>query len=207
MNRTKIMTALFNLLKTAGTRRFLADSQDGSAVLTNASSTAGLVPGLPAFGPGVQAGTAVANFDSSTVTLTRPIKGSSIQAWFNTGFQTVGRGLQMLAETTAMPALFVCAAHDRYAPRATRMPPKVTLGAEAWIYATSGYAPHVPHEDALNPMIDAIESLLLPLPPTEAITLGGLVTHCWPEPEIERWLARIEGPAIAIVPIKMLVPL
>lgn len=56
----------------------------------------------------------------------------------------------------------------------------------------------------LSDLLDAIDTALAPLPGVPFQTLGGIVTHCWIEGEIERFEAGVEGKALAIVPVHML---
>jgi hypothetical protein len=48
--------------------------------------------------------------------------------------------------------------------------------------------------------------MLAPSPVSGVQTLGGLVSHCWIEGEIEQFPGVLDGIAKAIVPVKILVP-
>ena len=58
---------------------------------------------------------------------------------------------------------------------------------------------------ALNGLLDAVEAALNPFP-LEAQTLGGLVTHCWIDGSTDYHPGDLDGQAIAVVPVKVLVP-
>lgn len=122
------------------------------------------------------------------------------------GFRTTGRRVKPLTSVSEYPALFLRHTGDNFAPRATRMPPIVTINCEAWIYSTAGADPSVAPDTALNHLLDAVETALRPGPAFDAQTLGGLVTHCWIEGQIDIHPGDLDGVAIAIVPISILCP-
>lgn len=121
-------------------------------------------------------------------------------------FETVGRRLILWTQVAAQPALFLRHVGDSYSPHATRLPPRIVMHCEIWLYSNAGQDPDAAPEIALNILLDAVETLLRPLPGREAQTLGGLVTHCWIEGQVEIHPGDLDGQAIAIVPVKILVP-
>ncbi|HEV2097421.1 MAG TPA: hypothetical protein VGR45_00690 [Stellaceae bacterium] len=121
-------------------------------------------------------------------------------------FLTVGTRLKPWSQVSDQPAMFLRAgpAND-WLPRPTKMPMRVVLEAEVWLYSSAGEDPDVSPSLSLNPLIDAIEAALDPFP-LEALTLGGLVTHCWLEGNGALDSGDLTGQAVAMLPVKMLVP-
>ena len=122
-------------------------------------------------------------------------------------FNTSGRRLQLWSKVASFPALFVQSTGTHYPPRDVRgLPPKRTISAEIWVYTDVGKDPNANPEQALNDIVDAIEAALAPNVITDVQTLGGLVSHCWIEGEIEQFPGVLDGIAKAIIPVKILVP-
>jgi hypothetical protein len=121
-------------------------------------------------------------------------------------FLTTGRRLLPWTKVDAQPALFLRHIGDRYPERATRLPVKVTLECEAWIYSSTGPNANDVPDVVMNGLLDVVESALLPPPGREAQTLGGLVSHAWIEGTVDIHPGDLDGQAIAIIPIKVLVP-
>jgi hypothetical protein len=135
-----------------------------------------------------------------------------IQALFQlaltaTTFNTSGRRLLLWSKVASFPALFVQSTGTHYPPRDVRgLPPKRTITAELWVYTDVGKDPNANPEQALNDIIDAIETALAPGINCIAQTLGGIVSHAWIEGEIEQFPGVLDGIAKAIIPVKILVP-
>ena len=122
-------------------------------------------------------------------------------------FNTSGRRLQLWSKVASFPALFVQSTGTHYPPRDVRgLPPKRTISAELWVYTDVGKDPNANPEAALNDIVDAIEMALAPNVLTGVQTLGGLVSHCWIEGEVEQFPGVLDGIAKAIIPVKILVP-
>jgi hypothetical protein len=122
-------------------------------------------------------------------------------------FNTSGRRLQLWSKVSSFPALFVQSIGTRYPPRDIRgLPPERTITAELWVYTDVGKDPNANPEEALNDIIDAIEAALAPSVVSGVQTLGGLVSHCWIEGEIEQFPGVLDGIAKAIIPVKILIP-
>ena len=122
-------------------------------------------------------------------------------------FNTSGRRLQLWSKVSSFPALFVQSTGTHYPPRDVRgLPPKRTISAELWVYTDVGKDPNANPEAALNDIVDAIEVALAPNVLTGVQTLGGLVSHCWIEGEVEQFPGMLDGIAKAIIPVKVLVP-
>ena len=122
-------------------------------------------------------------------------------------FNTSGQRLQLWSKVASFPALFVQSTGTHTPPREVRgLPPKRTILAEIWVYTDVGKDPNANPESALNDIIDAVEAELAPSPVSGVQTLGGLVSHCWIEGEIEQFPGVLDGIAKAIIPVKILVP-
>jgi hypothetical protein len=124
-----------------------------------------------------------------------------------TVFNTSNRRLQLWSKVASFPALFIQTVGSHYPPRDVRgLPPKRTVTAELWVYTDVGKDPNANPEQALNDIIDAIETALAPNVMSNAQTLGGLVSHAWIEGEIEQFPGVLDGIAKAIIPVKILIP-
>lgn len=123
------------------------------------------------------------------------------------GFATSGRRVVMWTKISEFPALFLNAVGNHYpAPENRHLPPKRTLAYEIWIYSSAGKDPNAVPESALNDLVDAVEAALAPSVVTNVQTLGGIVSHCWIEGQVELFSGVLDGIAKAIVPVKILVP-
>ena len=122
-------------------------------------------------------------------------------------FNSSGRRLQLWSKVASFPALFVQSTGTHYPPRDVRgLPPKRTISAELWVYTDVGKDPNANPEAALNDIVDAIEVALAPNVLTGVQTLGGLVSHCWIEGEVEQFPGVLDGIAKAIIPVEILIP-
>lgn len=205
--REPVMQALMNLLASSVTTSFTGTVSYGSAVVADIADTAGLFVGMPVAGPRTPAGTTIASIDGATqVTLSKPATSAGGNITFATGFATVSRRLKLWTEVAAQPALFVRNADDQVAPRPHRMPARVTLNAEAWIYNRTGPTEADAPSVLQNHLLDALCAVLEPEPARETQTLGGLVHNCWIEGAIVRDSGDITGNAVAMVPISILLP-
>ena len=124
-------------------------------------------------------------------------------------FNTSGRRLLPWTKVDSQPAIFVRHVGDHYAPRGTGMPPKVMMECEARIYSNAGKDNLAVPGAALADVLDAVEALLKPAPgaPSRTQTLGGTVIHAWIEGKIDVHPGDLDGQAIAVVPISVLVPI
>ena len=102
--------------------------------------------------------------------------------------------------SSEQPALFMATVNQNVTVAGRGIPPKRSLPVKLYLYTQN-------HDPALqNDMLDAIEAALEP-PEGEAVqTLGGLVSHCWIEGEIETDEGLLGEQAVAIIPISILVP-
>lgn len=208
MNREAILAALLTLLSSAGTTTIVADIEGDSPILGNVSSTAGLLPGLPLFGPGLPPFAQIDTIDSDTqITMKANASASAAGASIKTGFQTINRELMLVEKVQALPALFLRKADEHDPPRGSGMPNRTTLDVEAWIYASAGDSAIIDHSRAFNPLLDALDDALRAPPVINRQTLGGMVHHCWKEGDTVVYSARLKGPAIVVVPISILVPI
>jgi len=121
-------------------------------------------------------------------------------------YKTTGRRLILWTKVAEQPALFLRHIGDEVLPRPTGMPPKVIIECEVWLYSNAGGDPDISPEIAMNGLLDSVEISLQPAPGFNAQTLGGVVAHAWIEGKIDMHPGDLGGQAIAIVPVKMLVP-
>jgi len=206
--REPIMQALFSLLTSSIASTFTGTIAYGSPVVTGIPSTGGLFVGLPVTSPRTPATATIFSVDSATqVTLSEPAISAGGNVTFTTGFRTASRRLKLWTDVAAQPALFLRSDSEEIAPRAARMPPRVTMRCEAWIYSKAGAAPGAVPATTLNYILDAVMRVLEPEPAREVQTLGGLVHNCWVEGQVELHTGDLDGQAIAFVPIRILVPI
>lgn len=101
----------------------------------------------------------------------------------------------------SQPALYM-AQRSETAVQLRGVPPKWTLAVDLYLYAYSGNDHNAIPAQKLNPLIDAIETALLPSPGGFQ-TLGGLVSHCWIAGKIETDEGFLGPQAVAIIPIEI----
>jgi len=212
MDREAIMLAL--LAKLAGPPcvvAFTADTVLDSAVLGNVSDTADLLKGMPLFGPGIREGAVLATL-TPTVTMSLTASATAAGAALKQGFRTTGRRLKHWGEVAAQPALFVDDGDEDWPDRLSGIPAAPLLGADIWVYSNAGQNPDAVPAAVLNALLGAIETALAPQPIWDGLsiqnvqTLGGLVEHCWIEGRVDKASGHAGGQAVAIVPVRMLVP-
>jgi hypothetical protein len=204
--RETIMQALLAQLTGAIASSFTANATQGSGVLSNPSSTAGLFLGMPCDSAGLfPASTFITSL--APLTLSELATANATGASFTTGFRTTGRRLQLWSQVAEQPALFLRNIADEYPKRhAKELPTAPTLEAEAWVYSSAGRDPDLAPGTGLNNLIDAIKAALDPVPGTPQ-TLGlASVQHCWIEGRIDMHPGDLDGQAIAVIPIKILAP-
>ena len=101
-----------------------------------------------------------------------------------------------------MPALLQ-GEYDETFSQVTRLPYKRTLSA-AWIMY------HKPPEEggasANNALMDSVERAFAPDDPTGGFTLGGLVYHAHIDGQVFKDPGDLDGQAMVVVPIKLLLP-
>lgn len=207
MSTREIVTqALFDLLTSSIATSFTGTASYGSPIITGIADTAGLFVGMPTTSSRTPATAAIASVDGPTqVTLTEAAQSAGT-VQFTTGFRTTSRRLRMPNDVAAQPALFLRNESEDVSPRSARMPMRLTMRCEAWIYSRAGTAADAVPGATLNHILDAITRVLEPLPGRELQTLGGLAHHCWIEGQVELHPGDLDGQALAIIPISILVP-
>jgi hypothetical protein len=117
------------------------------------------------------------------------------------GIRTFGRRLVPWADVppSDQPALYMLCANQTVTVDGRGMPPKRSLPVTLYLYNQND----CPAQQ--NDLLDAIEAALEPRG-EETLTLGGLVSHCRIEGEIETDEGLLDSQAVAIIPISILVP-
>lgn len=212
IDREAIMLAL--LAKVTGAPcvvNFTADTAVGSVLLSNVSAAADLLKGMPVFGPGVREGAVLATV-TPTVTMSLAAAAAGTGVALKQGFRTTGRRLKHWTEVAAQPALFIDDGDEEWPERPGGIPATPLLDAEIWVYSDAGKNPDSVPASVLNALLGAIETALAPTIVFDGVnrqnvqTLGGLVEHCWIEGTLDKVSGHADGQAVAIVPIRMLVP-
>jgi hypothetical protein len=111
------------------------------------------------------------------------------------------------------PALFVVQTRESRKPTPPGMPVQLTLHGFLILYAPM---PAVMDEAAgqetalgatvMNDLLQAIDNALRPDGVDGKLTLGGLVTHCWLEGDVDMDTGITSQQGAAILPVAMLVP-
>ena len=149
--------------------------------------------------------------------MTAPSRESIAGALFEllqtaTDFVTTGRRVKLWTEIgeAQLPALYLMTPRERHVTDNLYTPTKLVLAYNALVYVSSQDQEKL-GDTLLNNLIDAIDprcgGVLKPDNPlANTQTLGGLVQHCWIEGDIERAPGDLDGVAIALIPINVLVP-
>ncbi len=120
------------------------------------------------------------------------------------------RRVKLWDDLPSQPAL--CQAeHDESFVQATRLPFKRSFSASWLIYHKAGADPSAIPGQTSNAILDAIETVFSPSPsdpgwPDARLTLGGLVHHCFISGKVFKDPGDLDGQALIIVPITVLVP-
>lgn len=120
-------------------------------------------------------------------------------------FATIGRRLLLWNKVAAQPALFLRNSGENWERRATGLPAKLVMDFEVWLYSNAGADPDAAPSIGLNELLAVVGAALDPFP-LPAQTLGKLVTHCWIEGHVDFHPGDLDGQAIAVVPVHVLVP-
>lgn len=117
-------------------------------------------------------------------------------------FTTASRRFRHFADVAPadQPALFMTQRHET----ALTVPGLNTVWvgmADAYVYVNTNSDPAIAPGTILNPLIDAIETVLRPDPVSNKQTLGGLVQHVWIEGQIETDEGSLGDQGVAIIPI------
>lgn len=125
-------------------------------------------------------------------------------------FKTSSRRLKIWQNVTDpdQPALFMVKGNEVVEQRGRGLPAVHLLNFQFFIYSTVGNDDRALTSTPINEILDAFEDAFTPAEgATDHVeTLGGICSHAWIEGEIEVFEGMLEGQAIAIVPINVLVP-
>ena len=138
-----------------------------------------------------------------------------LQATQSELFVTLSRKHIMPPELSfeAQPAMFLVQGKEQRTGSMTGMPNKLALHGFVIVYLPSPDTNELPGEESdlaatdLNIILQALDNALVPDNlRTGKFTLGGLVTHCWIEGEVDQDPGIFTSQAAAIIPIHILVP-
>lgn len=205
--RETIMEALFSTLTGALQKKFSADTAVDSTTLANPTIATGLFVGLPVFGPGIKRGSVITSL--SPLTISQPATANAVQAQLTSGFLTTGRRLKPWNDVQAQPALFTRDGDEDLNYEAIILQQQTIL-VDVWIYSNAGQDPDAVPVIALNNILDAVQAALAPdamdTPTTGRFTLGNLVHWCRISGRVMKSPGDLDGQAIAVVPIEIIVP-
>lgn len=123
------------------------------------------------------------------------------------GFVTTSRRLRHWSDVAPveMPAFFLAQGDEAQDPNFSRMGgvPLRRTTFKAYIYVHAGGTPDSVAASALNPLLDALEAALKPLPGQKQ-TLGDTVVHAFINGAIETDEGNLGDQAVAIIPIEVL---
>lgn len=122
------------------------------------------------------------------------------------GFRTAARRLRHWDEVAPaeQPALFQVQRGETFVRR-TGLPPRRQIMVDLYLYVHAGGDIRIPVSTLLNPLVDAVETALMPDPGCDTQTLGGRVAHAWIAGRIESDEGILGDQAVAIIPIAILV--
>jgi hypothetical protein len=121
------------------------------------------------------------------------------------GFVHRSRRVALWGDLPAQPAL--CQAeHDEDITQVTGLPSVTILSASWLIYHEAGKDPKSEPTRESNLILDAVQALFPSGDPDAAQTLGGLVHHCFISGKVFKDPGDLDGQALIIVPIRILVP-
>ena len=121
------------------------------------------------------------------------------------GVVTVSRKLMHWTDISAQqqPAVFQIQ-KDEEPEQKWKVPTKWKLNVDLYVYVNTSANPNTAPSSLLNPIIDAIEAVLLPNEPNGPQTLGGLVSHAWISGKIETSEGVLGPQEVAIIPVEIL---
>jgi hypothetical protein len=124
-----------------------------------------------------------------------------------TDFATAGRRLRHWSDVAPaeQPALFMSEKGGRAQVKTLGASVEWTLYADFWIYAYAG-DPNVAPASLLNPLLDALEAAIAPVPATGIQNLGlpTMVRHAYIAGKIETDEGVFGDQAVALVPVEIL---
>lgn len=123
-------------------------------------------------------------------------------------FATVSRRLRLWSSVAPAdkPALIMVDKTDVYQRASEAVPEAITMQIDVYIYTDAGSDQSGIPSTALNTLLDAVDTALLPDRLTGKQTLGGLVSHCWIEGRVMKDAGDIDGNGVAVIPIRILIP-
>jgi hypothetical protein len=121
------------------------------------------------------------------------------------GLAFSARRVKLWDDLPAQPAL--CQAEqDEMVAETTGLPSKTTYSASWLIYHAAGKDPGAIPATETNLILDAVQAMFPSGDPDRVQTLGGLVHHCFITGKVFKDSGDIDGQALIIVPIRILVP-
>jgi hypothetical protein len=115
------------------------------------------------------------------------------------------RRVKLWDDLPAQPAL--CQAEqDEEVAEVTGLPSRTTYSASWLIYHNVGKEPAATPTTETNLILDAVQALFPSGDPDRVQTLGGRVHHCFISGKVFKVSGDLDGQALIIVPIKILVP-
>ena len=123
------------------------------------------------------------------------------------GFVTVSRRLRHWSDVAPaeQPALFMRQRQETAAVPTLGAPPVWKLGVELYLYAHSS-DPYAAPATILNPLVDAVEAALAPLPATGIQDLGlpAMVQHAYIAGRIATDEGALRDQAVVTIPVEIL---
>jgi len=118
------------------------------------------------------------------------------------GFVTKARRFKHWADVdpSMQPALFMVQKTETFEQN-TKMPSKITMRCELYMYHNVGGDENAVAATVLNPLLDQITNILMPNPAVGEQTLGGLVERCRVEGVIETDEGLLGAQGLVIVPV------
>jgi hypothetical protein len=133
--------------------------------------------------------------------------GVSTTAWTGPSLLYTSRRIRMFNQLPAKPAMCQGEFTETYTQK-VGLPYTRIFETEWWFFHEAGADSAAIPTKTNNDILDAVDAILAPPPYAldNKQTLGGLVFHCFVDGTIIKVAGDIEGQALIIVPIKILVP-
>ena len=112
-----------------------------------------------------------------------------------------------ISGSAQMPYLMLSKPKEMYPVRAiTGLPPKRTFMVDITIYISAGQDQSSVPDEKVCDILDDLDLALKPPVGQEALTLGGLVDHCYINGEVICVPGDLDGIGLIMVPIEIVIP-
>jgi hypothetical protein len=112
-----------------------------------------------------------------------------------------------LSQSAQLPYLILTRARENYPQRAiTGLPPKRNLKCEIFIYLSAGQDQSAIPDETVCDIMDQVDTALRPPVGQEALTLGGIIDHCYIMGDVIQVPGDLDGTGLMIIPLEVVIP-